>query len=261
MSPRHRRTASAFTLVELLVVIGIIAILVAILMPALRRAREQAAEVVCSSNQRQLMQAFLMFAAEHKGHLPGNYTDYANPDFDKRSWLRNRNEPLENVPKGGTIWRYVNTLDAYRCPAMPHEAVNSAGSSNGRFDFVSFGVMTGAKITNIKPQSKYTYIDNQVVFLPTPVIMEEDPRSINFANTEGLHNFGDKTAEIHRGGSMYASIDGSVHHHRRRRNKREPWDVPNRSGAFQWSQVGPRGRDINFGLGGFGITWGWWNQQ
>ncbi len=259
MSPHHNRRA--FTLVELLVVIGIIAVLIAILMPALRRARAQAQEVACASNQRQLMQAFLMFAADHKGHLPGNFTDYANRDFDKRSWLRNRDEPLQNVPQGGTIWRYVNTLDVYRCPAMPHDATNSAGSSNGRFDFVSFGVMTGAKVSNVKPQSKYRYIDGHEVFLPTPVITEEDPRSINRDNIEGLHNFSDKMAEIHRKGGIYASIDGSVHHHRRRRTDREPYDVPGQSGAYQWSQTGPRGNVINFGLGGYGITWGWWDRQ
>ena len=255
----HRRRA--FTLVELLVVIGIIAILIAILMPALRRAREQALEVACASGQRQLMQAFLMFAADHKNHLPGNFTDYANPDYDKRSWLRNFGEPLDSVPQGGTIWKYVKSYDVYRCPAMPHDAQNSGGSSNGRVDGVSFGVMTGAKITNIKPQSKYTYADGHFVFLPTPVITEEDPKSINMANVEGLHNFSDRMTEIHRKGALYASIDGSVHHHRRRRNDREPWDVPGVSGAYQWSQVGPRGREINFGSGGMSLTWGWWNNQ
>src|SRR5204863_3176246 len=67
---RHRfRRASAlppgFTLVELLVVIGIIALLVSILFPALQKAKAHAAMVKCMSNERQLMQAFLMFAGEH----------------------------------------------------------------------------------------------------------------------------------------------------------------------------------------------------
>ena len=60
-----RRRRAGFTLVELLVVIGIIAILVAILMPALRRAKEAANAAACASNQRQLMMAFLMFAIDH----------------------------------------------------------------------------------------------------------------------------------------------------------------------------------------------------
>jgi prepilin-type processing-associated H-X9-DG protein/prepilin-type N-terminal cleavage/methylation domain-containing protein len=60
----------AFTLVELLVVIGIIALLVGILMPALSKARAQAQAANCLSNLRQINQAMLMFANENKGHLP-----------------------------------------------------------------------------------------------------------------------------------------------------------------------------------------------
>src|SRR5688500_8405133 len=75
-SARSRaKSRSAFTLVELLVVIGIIAILISILIPALNRARMSANDVKCKSNMRQLVQAALLFAAEHKGQLPGNHND------------------------------------------------------------------------------------------------------------------------------------------------------------------------------------------
>ena len=56
-----------FTLVELLVVIGIIALLVAILLPTLSSARRAASSVVCLSNQRQLGMGTTMFTLEHKG--------------------------------------------------------------------------------------------------------------------------------------------------------------------------------------------------
>lgn len=61
-----------FTLVELLVVIGIIAILISILVPTLGKAREQARSVQCLSNIRQLTNAVIMFSAENKGWMPGN---------------------------------------------------------------------------------------------------------------------------------------------------------------------------------------------
>jgi prepilin-type N-terminal cleavage/methylation domain-containing protein/prepilin-type processing-associated H-X9-DG protein len=59
-----------FTLVELLVVIGVIALLISILMPALNRAREQANWIKCMSNLRQLGQAFTMYTNNNKGFYP-----------------------------------------------------------------------------------------------------------------------------------------------------------------------------------------------
>src|SRR3954463_10528053 len=68
MNVRHapRRRPQAFTLVELLVVIGIIAMLIAILMPALGKARRQARTAQCSSNQRQLGVAYQMYLSSFK---------------------------------------------------------------------------------------------------------------------------------------------------------------------------------------------------
>ncbi len=62
---------NAFTLVELLVVIGIIALLISILMPALTKVRFNAKAVACASNQRQIYLAMAMYANENHGYMPG----------------------------------------------------------------------------------------------------------------------------------------------------------------------------------------------
>jgi len=93
----------AFTLVELLVVIGIIALLISILLPSLNRAREAAKAVQCSSNLRQIYLASQLYAQDNKQWLPPMF------DTDIVLWIRrlfhyvdnNLNEiiPVERYPK------------------------------------------------------------------------------------------------------------------------------------------------------------------
>ncbi len=75
-------SGKAFTLIELLVVIAIIALLVGILLPALKQAREVARDVVCSSMTRQLVTGVLTYAASSKDYMPGLNTSNADLQVD-----------------------------------------------------------------------------------------------------------------------------------------------------------------------------------
>src|SRR5678815_229530 len=159
----RRAVARAFTLVELLVVIGIIAILISVLMPALSKAKKSAWEVSCANNLRQLMMGYLMFANEHKGHLPGGHYDYGpgQPDPEKRDWvfgnLRIGAIDMKMVPQEGTLFRYVNKdLNIYRCPALS-AMPGTRQESNGRFDYANFLSFTGAKVVKVRPTARYTH--------------------------------------------------------------------------------------------------------
>ena len=66
----RRRAQEGFTLVELLVVIGIIALLISILLPSLNRAREAANQVKCEAQEKQIVMGMILHANEHKGYMP-----------------------------------------------------------------------------------------------------------------------------------------------------------------------------------------------
>jgi prepilin-type N-terminal cleavage/methylation domain-containing protein len=252
---RIRRSVRGFTLVELLVVIGIVTVLISVLLPALVRARESARSVACANNMRQLMAGFLAFAAEHDGSLPGNYVDGGDPNPDHRDWL-GAAISFRDAPQKGTIFPYVNKqASIFRCPSL-HESPPAPGSefgigggSNGRFDYSAFLCFTGARIVNVRATSELRYATGHSAIFPTPIIAEEDPQwYLNTGDLEGGHANDDRLTHTHRNGGYYAAIDGSVF-----------WSTePIGTNCWNWFSKTPKGKAQAMGQGGL---FGWWNDQ
>jgi prepilin-type N-terminal cleavage/methylation domain-containing protein/prepilin-type processing-associated H-X9-DG protein len=100
----------AFTLIELLVVVAIIAILMAVLLPAMQRAREQGKRAVCLSNVKQFGLSWVMYADENDQKLVNSCTD-----------VERRTKGIQD----GAMWPYVKSLKIYKCPTGIRGEVNT----------------------------------------------------------------------------------------------------------------------------------------
>ena len=222
---------SGFTLIELLVVIAIIAILAALLLPALAGAKAKAYGIMCMSNNKQLMLACQMYLGDNGDSFPGSLSGGAAQSVSDNKyapwvlgWLdwgtssQNTNHLLLTDPRYAKLAPYTSSVkNLYRCPADNFlSSVQRARGWSQRVRSVSGNAGIGAGNCEEGPWSAiYLHVKkSSEIKFPSPsdawMYMDEHPDSINDAAffSPGADRWMDLPASYHNGAGGIAFVDG-----------------------------------------------------
>ena len=221
--------STGFTLIELLVVIAIIAILAAMLLPALSKAQTKAHGVYCMSNQKQLTLAWIMYADDNQNKLVPN-RDGGTTDYNLSwvpGWLNfevnHRDNTNINYLRQAKIGPYTKNMGIYKCPAdiYPCKMFGSSMArvrSVGMNGFIEGNAYKGEHdaFSSHWYNGWWSYQSMTDIRNPPPsklwVFVDEQADSINdgwtIMNPTDLNSWVDLPASYHNGACGFGFADG-----------------------------------------------------
>lgn len=211
-----RNGRSAFTLVEMLVVIGIIVLLIAILLPTLSRSRDAARRTSCLSNLHQMSAAWLAYTDKWDGAIMGSDTTNQGasttlklpPEYAWINGTANAPATIEN----GALYPYLKTTKVYHCSADYSDHLTSYSMNGYFFSTVSAGLYSIPTITRrdqmTKPTETLLFIEEYDPRSGVNVNAFSIKRSAAVESSAQANSFIDAPAHFHKTGTVVSFADG-----------------------------------------------------
>jgi prepilin-type N-terminal cleavage/methylation domain-containing protein/prepilin-type processing-associated H-X9-DG protein len=217
----REKQRTAFTLIELLVVIAIIAILAAMLLPALAKAKTKSEGIRCVNNSRQFLIAWMLYSGDHSENLVLNGGGAVNMAWAAGN-MQSANEATNGVLiQKALLFPYTKSLDLYKCSGNKKKNMLRGVSMNSVMGFCDgAGKYSKPGWANANWQY-YAKITNVRRPVDSFVVMDEDDNSINDAlfrvdyyTTIGAFKINDIPAVYHGGKSGIGFADGHSELHK-----------------------------------------------